>query len=99
MHAASHLQDMFSQWLAAVTKDLDVVKGWQSARLLETDAADGGRLKVLFSKRLSNIVTAVRSVAALGFRIPRALDGAVQVHAPFLMLLNCHWRPQASIIL
>lgn len=79
MKRVARLQEVFDRWLSAAKKDLDVVRGWQSARLLETDASDGGRLRVHFSSRLSSVVTAVRSVAALGFKIPRELDSAVQV--------------------
>lgn len=84
------LQEVFERWLSAAKKDLEVVRGWQSARLLERDASDG-RLRVHFSRRLSSVVTAVRSVAALGFRIPRELDSAVQVLTllAYFTLLRC----------
>lgn len=75
------VQEVLDRWLSAAKQHLEVVKGWQSARLLEADASDGGRLRVLFSSRLSQVVTSVRSVAALGYRIPRDLDSAVQVPA------------------
>jgi hypothetical protein len=77
---------VFDRWLSAAKEDLEIVRGWQSARLLETDASTGGRLKVHFSSRLSSVVTAVRTVAALGFRIPRELDSAIQVTT----FLPCH---------
>jgi hypothetical protein len=81
------LQEVFERWLSAAKAHLDVVRGWQSARLLETDASAGGRLRVQFSSRLSSVVTSVHSVAALGFRIPRELDSAIQV--PPLLALLC----------
>lgn len=79
MEHVAVLQEVLDRWLSAAKKDLEVVRGWQKARLLETNASDGGRLRVHFSSRLSSFVTAVRSVTALGFKTPRELDSAVQV--------------------
>lgn len=70
---------MLARWLQQVKDDLDGMHGWQSARLLETDAAAGGHLKVFFSSRLTDVVTQVRDVVALGFKVPGTIAREVKV--------------------
>eukprot|EP00892_Ulva_mutabilis_P012058 jgi/Ulvmu1/9224/UM005_0324.1 len=76
-------QEVFDRWLRQVKDDLDGMHGWQSARLLETDAVAGCHLKVFFSCRLTDVVTQVRDVAALGFRIPITVAQEVKIAEKF----------------
>lgn len=73
------VQEVLARWTQQVQDDLDGMHGWQSARLLETDSAAGGHLKVFFSSRLTDVVTQVRDVSALGFKIPGAIAREVKV--------------------
>lgn len=88
------MQEVFERWLQQVKDDLDGMHGWQSARLLESDAAAGGHLKVFFSSRLTDVVTQVRDVAALGFKIPSKVAQEVKVsqrqHRTLLITTAAH---------
>lgn len=73
------VKEVFGSWLQQVNTSLEEMRGWQSSRLLETDTAAGGHLKVFFSSRLTDVLTQVRDVAALGFKIPGKLTREVKV--------------------